>query len=449
MTRSQDLIHRPEENPVQEGTKPQTSIRGWWAVAYLTACALVAYTSVLSINLLVDPIQKTLGIGDVQFSFLQGLAYVAPVTVSGIVSGFLADRLPKRRILALGLVIWGFGTISCGLAHSFWQLVAARSMIGLGKGALVPVAVMMVAQSFSPEKRGRAMGVFFVGLGVGPGIGLWSVGLVYDAIVRLQDSGVWEFGGMDAWRVVFFAVGLPAFLLLAVLFSIHEPRSPAEEKHPGESGIGRGTWVFFAALFFGLILITFTDNSAIAWIPTVFIREFGFSLSSAGAAFAGIAITGGILGPLVGGWVGDIAFKRHGISGRLEVCMLASLMLSVLYLGVLLWSHYAIIAVLVLVAILVMTVGSVGMVIVQDFLPERLRGLGTGVTYSLGLLFAGNGPTAVALANRYLYGDSHTSLAIATICVPASLLSATMLFLALRIGKSRALGHTLTKAEEA
>jgi hypothetical protein len=82
---------------------------------------------------------------------------------------------------------------------------------------------------------------------------------------------------------------------------------------------------------------------------------------------------------------------------------------------------------LVFIAILITGVGTVGMIVIQEILPDRLRGLGTGLTYSFGMLIAGNGPTAVAMINEWAYSGEATGVAISMICSPISFLSAGLL----------------------
>lgn len=72
----------------------------------------------------------------------------------------LADIYGKRRFYILGMSIFAIGSIYGGFATSMTHLIAARVIQGLGAGIITPVAMAMITDMFSPEKRGNMIGVF-------------------------------------------------------------------------------------------------------------------------------------------------------------------------------------------------------------------------------------------------------------------------------------------------
>ena len=99
-----------------------------WIVAVLLATAYaVAFIDRQVLNLLVDPIKKSLVFSDTQFSLLQGLAFVAAYAAMGVVFGRLADQHTRRNLLVAGTVIWCAFTVGCGLATGFWSFFGARA----------------------------------------------------------------------------------------------------------------------------------------------------------------------------------------------------------------------------------------------------------------------------------------------------------------------------------
>ena len=244
------------------------------------------------------------------------------------------------------------------------------------------------------------------------------------------------------WRVVFLALALPAMVLIAAVYWVSDPRNnssdQADKAEQESEMIGAKSGLLYAAIFAGLIMISFTDNAAIGWIPAVYSREFGFSIADAGTVFAIVAIVGGSIGPLAGGWAGDRVYRRWGADGRLAACSAAAGLLAILYLFFLSGSAAILVAGLFLIAILITGVGTVGMVVIQEVLPDRIRGLGTGLTYSFGMVIAGNGPTAVAMVNEWAYSGQATSTAVATVCSPTALTAAAFLALAVVLHRRQA-----------
>ena len=125
-------------------------------------------------------------------------------------------------------------------------------------------------------------------------------------------------------------------------------------------------------------------------------------------------------------------------AGLQAACSAAAGLLAILYLFFLSGSAAILVAGLFLIAILITGVGTVGMVVIQEVLPDRIRGLGTGLTYSFGMVIAGNGPTAVAMVNEWAYSGQATSTAVATVCSPTALTAAAFLALAVVLHRRQA-----------
>nr|WP_250574591.1 MFS transporter [Nonomuraea sediminis] len=78
-----------------------------------------------------------------------------------VLAGSTADRVGRRRVFQVGLVVFGVGSLLCGLAPSIGWLIAARAVQAVGGTMLNPVAMAIVATTFpDPAERARAIGVF-------------------------------------------------------------------------------------------------------------------------------------------------------------------------------------------------------------------------------------------------------------------------------------------------
>jgi EmrB/QacA subfamily drug resistance transporter len=154
-----------------------------------------------------------------------------------LVGGSLADRMGRRRIFVLGTAIFAASSLACGLAGGIRAIVAARAAQGVGAALLVPSSLAILAASFPPSERGRAVGTWSaltaIATSIGPALGGWLVQAV-------------------SWRAVFL-INLPiAATVIAIAFrKIPETRGPSP-RGLDVAGALLAT-VGLGALVFGLI----------------------------------------------------------------------------------------------------------------------------------------------------------------------------------------------------
>jgi EmrB/QacA subfamily drug resistance transporter len=162
-------------------------------------------------------------------------AYTLLLAALLLPGGALGDRFGRRRILALGIVIFALASTACGLAANIGQLIAARAVQGVGGALLVPGSLAIITASFGPERRGRA-------------IGTWS------GFSSITTAGGPVLGGWlvehFTWRAVFF-INLPlaAIVVFILYWRVRESRSAAVT--------GRVDWPGTALVAFGLGLLVY------------------------------------------------------------------------------------------------------------------------------------------------------------------------------------------------
>src|ERR1700690_1918344 len=83
-------------------------------------------------------------------------------------SGWFALRFGRKRFLMTSIVIFTIASFFCGAANSLLLILIARLVQGAGGGALQPLSQAIITESFPPEKRGMAMGMFGLGVVVAP-----------------------------------------------------------------------------------------------------------------------------------------------------------------------------------------------------------------------------------------------------------------------------------------
>src|SRR5258708_39445975 len=114
-------------------------------------CYTLSYCDRQILAFLVGPMKQELHISDTQVGLLQGIAFVLVYTVCGLPLGALADRVSRRNLVALGVVVWSVMTSLSSVARSFVSLAIARMGVGIGEATLSPCAFSLITDS-SPKR---------------------------------------------------------------------------------------------------------------------------------------------------------------------------------------------------------------------------------------------------------------------------------------------------------
>lgn len=200
------------------------------AVACLATAMLMLDISV--VNTALSDMAAGLGTG---LSGLQWVvdAYTLPLAATVLTFGALADRIGRRRAFVAGLALFTVASAACGLAGGTGQLIAARTVQGVGASILFATALALIAQACpSPAERVKALAVYGATIGGAFAIGPFVGGALTSA-----------FG----WRAIFLAnvpIGLLA-LWIAV-------RRVEESRDPHARGVD---WAGQATLIGGLFLL--------------------------------------------------------------------------------------------------------------------------------------------------------------------------------------------------
>ena len=194
--------------------------RGWLLGTLLAATALGTISNNI-VNVPLRRITADLGVPVTQ-GVLIASASVLVLSVAMPLTGWVSDRLGRRRTLVLALLILSTGTLGAALAPNLGLMVVSRALQGLGCAA-VPTAVMgTLARAFPPERRSRVMGAWGAANGIGQAIGPPIGGFVADA-----------FG----WRAIFGGL-VPITLGVLVLTLRVVPRDSGHDTRMDWTGAG-------------------------------------------------------------------------------------------------------------------------------------------------------------------------------------------------------------------
>jgi len=148
--------------------------------------------------------------------------------------GVIGDRIGRKRMLMIGLALFGLGSLFSAYAHSPDQLVAARAVMGFGGAAVMPQTLSIISNVFEPRERARAIGIWASAVGVGVAVGPVLGGALL--------AHFW-------WGSVFL-INVPVTVIgaAAVLTLVPESRNPAP---------GKIDYVGVLASVVGLVLLVY------------------------------------------------------------------------------------------------------------------------------------------------------------------------------------------------
>jgi len=243
-----------------------------------------------------------LAISDAKGGLLQSLFIVTYALVCPA-AGWLGDQSNRLRLAAGGVFVWSLATVASGLAPTYALLLVARAVTGVGEACYAVVTPSLLSDCYRPDRRARALGVFYAAIPVGSALGYIVGGLVGEA---------------HGWRRAFFVAGAPGMALAFLLWLLEEPRRGAlDESAPGvvPSGLGpslralarRRSYLVNTA---AQVIYTFAIGGLATWMPTYFVRERGLPLREASSIFGALLVVAGFAGTLIGGMVASAVARR-------------------------------------------------------------------------------------------------------------------------------------------
>lgn len=304
--------------------------RAWALVVLLLMAYALAFIDRQILALLVEPVRRDLAISDTQFSLLAGFAFTLFYAIMAIPCAWLADRGSRRNLVAASLTAWSAMTAACGLAVSFSTLFLARIGVGIGEAGLSPAAYSMIADSFPPAKRARAIGVYSIGAVTGVGLAFVVGGAVAHWATTAPPITLPVLGTLAGWQLAFLIVSIPGPILALCMLAFREPVRH-EEARAADSAKGlfgdflteRGrllTWLMVGYSLIGVAYISY-----LMWTPAFMVRRYGWNVAEIGAAFGGIILVCSTSGILLGGWWADRLLARGVRNAFLRVAIIGSL----------------------------------------------------------------------------------------------------------------------------
>ena len=246
-------------------------------------------------------IQKEFAISKATIGALTSVALVASA-FGGIFFGRLADRVGRVRAMTWSILIYSGATAGLATASALWQLVAWRALVGIGMGGEWSSGSVLVAETWPPEHRAKAMGIMQSG---------WAIGAILAAAIS---SVVLERFG---WRVLFLFGALPAVAAFFIRRGVEEPRIWRERERAQSRWIDIFSRPFLrrtatATLLASSVLVAYWG--LVSWLPGFLatpVSEGGAGLTMTKSSLWIIVLqTGAFLGYISFGWIADRIGRR-------------------------------------------------------------------------------------------------------------------------------------------
>src|SRR5437870_1119210 len=208
--------------------------RRWWTLGALCFALFMIMLDNTVVNVALPAIKSDLGISQAELEWTVA-AYALTFASLLLTGGKVGDLVGRRLIFTIGLVVFTLSSLFCGLSSSGTELIAARSVQGVGAALMMPATLSIISATFAVRERGTAIGIWAgvsaMALAIGPLLG----GIITEHI---------------SWNWIFY-VNVPIGVLgvLAAIFVVPESKDTSHEQRldlPGllSSGVGLFAIVF-------------------------------------------------------------------------------------------------------------------------------------------------------------------------------------------------------------
>ena len=191
--------------------------KNWILVATILGSSM-AFIDGTAVNVALPIMQRELGATFTQLQWVI-VAYALFLGSLLLVGGSLGDRLGRRRVFVVGIVVFAAASVWAGVSPDVGQLIAARALQGIGGALFVPGSLALIGACFTDEERGKAIGTWSGASGLMAAMGPLLGGFLAEEL---------------SWRWVFF-INIPIAVVVVVIALTRVPES-------GNAG-GRVDWL--------------------------------------------------------------------------------------------------------------------------------------------------------------------------------------------------------------
>jgi MFS family permease len=279
----------------------------WSVVLIVLLGGIVAAVHVGKVPPALPALREALGLGLVEAGFVVSAFNILSMTL-GLLTGVLADRLGRRRLVLLGLLSLAAGGVIGALGDGVTLLLGSRVLEGMGFMAVSVASPPLVIAAAPEGERGRALALWSMFMPAGMALAMVAAPVVMAAV---------------GWRGLWLGV---AVLALATAVAVARATRDLPTTHAAPAGppwrvlgetLGRPRLLLLAAVFGAYV---FQWMAVMVWLPTFLPAALGVTAATAALMTAGVVLAN-VPGNYMGGWM-----LHRGVSVRVLVPAVAATM---------------------------------------------------------------------------------------------------------------------------
>jgi sugar phosphate permease len=287
-------------------TKSETVPLKWMIAAMLAVAAALNYADRAAISSVLAPLGEDLNLDDVALGSI-GSLFLWSYSFASPISGVLADRYSRSRLVVFSLAAWSLVTVGTGFSSGLAMLLATRVLLGVFESMYLPAATALLASHHDASTRGTAMGIHSVGLNFGVVAGGTFAGYLAEHFG--WRSGFWVLG----------AAGLVVAVAAARVLRDEAPRAgtTAPARVPLKAALRRLVRIPSYLILLGKAMLAGIGIWIfLNWLPLYFRDEFAMNLGAAGFAGTFMLQISTVIGIGAGGWLSD-RFATRALRNRM------------------------------------------------------------------------------------------------------------------------------------
>lgn len=219
---------------------------------------ILVMASMSSLNLSLPELGRDMGATTRQLTWIVD-AYTLALAATVLPFGALGDRLGRKRVLLVGMAIFGLAAAGAALQDTPTGIIVARTVMGFGAALIMPATLATITAAFPVEKRAQGIATWVGFAGAGAVAGIVAAGLMLE---------VWS------WHSIFVFSAIIA-VIASIAVTLFSPDT-RDEHHPGIDIPG--------ALLSGIMLLAFVfgliEGGELGWTSWVALLSFSVAVAA-------------------------------------------------------------------------------------------------------------------------------------------------------------------------
>ena len=234
----------------------------WFATVAVMLGTIATTAASTMVNVALPDIMGAFGLGQDQVQWLS-TGFLAAMTATMLLTAWALGRFGYRLCLLGALALFIAGSLAGAASSSGGEVILARVMQGTAAGLIQPMSMVVLSQVFPREQRGRAMGIYVIGIVLAPALGPTMAGVLVDDY---------------SWRDVFLAI-VPVCLVAMAAVAVFLPGRDTRQGMVAPRFDGFG--FVFLVVFLVCLLSALSNGQREGWSSDLILTLFAAALAAA------------------------------------------------------------------------------------------------------------------------------------------------------------------------